>query len=72
MAQPIVNHLKNYYLNPNIIVVATSRYHDIASMLKCAVALDQPVIFIENKQMGAHLNDYPIMVGLISLQYGKL
>ena len=45
---------------PNIIVVATSRYHDIASMLKCAVALDQPVIFIENKQMYAHLNDYPI------------
>jgi pyruvate/2-oxoglutarate/acetoin dehydrogenase E1 component len=45
---------------PNIIVVATSRYHDIASMLKYAVALDQPVIFIENKQMYAHLNDYPI------------
>jgi pyruvate/2-oxoglutarate/acetoin dehydrogenase E1 component len=45
---------------PNMMVVATSRYHDIDAMLKHAVNVDQPVIFIENKQMYAHINDRPV------------
>ncbi len=45
---------------PNILVVAASQYHDLSSMLKTAVTADQPVFFIENKQMYAQFNERPV------------
>lgn len=45
---------------PNIVVVAASQYHDLSCMLKTAVEVDQPVFFIENKQMYAQFNERPV------------
>jgi pyruvate/2-oxoglutarate/acetoin dehydrogenase E1 component len=45
---------------PNILVVVASQYHDLSAMLKVAVASDQPVFFIENKQMYAQFNERPV------------
>ena len=45
---------------PNIVVVAASQYHDLSCMLKNAVSADQPVFFIENKQMYAQFNERPV------------
>jgi pyruvate/2-oxoglutarate/acetoin dehydrogenase E1 component len=45
---------------PNIVVVAASQHHDIGGMLETAVACDQPVFMIENKQMYAQFNERPV------------
>jgi pyruvate/2-oxoglutarate/acetoin dehydrogenase E1 component len=45
---------------PNIVVAAASQYHDLSSMLKAAIVADQPVFFIENKQMYAQFNERPV------------
>lgn len=45
---------------PNILVAAASQYHDLSNMLKMAVAANQPVFFIENKQMYAQFNERPV------------
>jgi len=45
---------------PNVLVAVPSQYHDLAAMLDTAVSADQPVFFIENKQMYAQFNERPV------------
>lgn len=58
---------------PNIVVAVTSQYHNLSAMLKAAVISDQPVIFIENKQMYAQFNERPIdgWLGMFQCREGQ-